>query len=145
VARRRPIAPRPSARKILAALGQDYQLDTAAYRSTASIGATLFKGNRTSIDDLLKQADLAMYKAKDAGRNALRFFDPDMETAVLERAALERDLRLAVRERQFLLHYQPQVLAPDASRAPKFWCAGNIRAAAWCRRASSLPWRRKPA
>jgi diguanylate cyclase (GGDEF)-like protein/PAS domain S-box-containing protein len=95
--------------KILAALGQDYQLDTGAYRSTSSIGATLFKSNRTSIDDILKQADLAMYKAKYAGRNALRFFDPDMEMAVLERAALERDLRLAVRERQFLLHYQPQV------------------------------------
>jgi diguanylate cyclase (GGDEF)-like protein len=96
--------------KVLAALSQDYQLDTAAYHSTASIGATLFKGNRTSIDDLLKQADLAMYKAKDAGRNKLRFFDPDMETALLERAALENDLHLAVQKRQFLLHYQPQVI-----------------------------------
>jgi diguanylate cyclase (GGDEF)-like protein/PAS domain S-box-containing protein len=96
--------------KVLAALSQDYQLDTAAYRSTASIGATLLKGNRTSIDDLLKQADLAMYKAKDAGRNKLRFFDPDMETALLERAALENDLHLAVQKRQFLLHYQPQVI-----------------------------------
>ena len=95
--------------KILAALSQDYPLDTAAYRSTSSIGVTLFKGARTSIDDVLKQADLAMYKAKDAGRNALRFFDPHMETAVMERAALERDLRLAVHERQFHLHYQAQV------------------------------------
>lgn len=99
--------------KILAALNQSYPLDTVAYHSTPSIGVTLFKGNRTSIDELLKQADLAMYKAKDAGRNALRFFDPDMETAVMERAVLERDLRQAVHERQFLLHYQAQVLGAD--------------------------------
>jgi diguanylate cyclase (GGDEF)-like protein/PAS domain S-box-containing protein len=96
--------------KILAALSQNYPLDTVAYRSTSSIGVTLFKGDRTSIDDVLKQADLAMYKAKDAGRNALRFFDPDMETAVMERATLERELRLAVHEPQFLLHYQAQVV-----------------------------------
>ncbi len=95
--------------KVLAALNRNYPLGTVAYRSTPSIGATLFKGNPTSIDDVLKQADLAMYKAKDAGRNTLRFFDPDMETAVMERAMLERDLRKAVDERQFLLHYQAQV------------------------------------
>ena len=95
--------------KILDTLNQSYPLDAIAYHCTPSIGVTLFKGNPTSIDDLLKQADLAMYKAKDAGRNALRFFDPDMETAVMERAALERDLRQAVRERQFLLHYQAQM------------------------------------
>ena len=96
--------------KILDALNQSYPLDAVAYHCTPSIGVTLFKGNATSIDDLLKQADLAMYKAKDAGRNALRFFDPDMETAVMERAVLERDLRQAVDERQFVLHYQAQML-----------------------------------
>lgn len=95
--------------KVLAALNQSYPLETVAYHSTPSIGVALFKGNRTSIDDVLKQADLAMYKAKDSGRNTLRFFDPDMETAVMERAVMERDLRQAVHERQFLLHYQAQV------------------------------------
>jgi diguanylate cyclase (GGDEF)-like protein/PAS domain S-box-containing protein len=99
--------------KILDALNRSYPLDAVAYHCTPSIGVTLFKGSRTSLDDLLKQADLAMYKAKDAGRNALRFFDPDMETAVMERAALERDLRQAVREGHFLLHYQAQVLGAD--------------------------------
>ena len=95
--------------KILAALNQTYQLQGIAYRNTPSIGATLFQGDLGSIDDLLKQADLAMYKAKDAGRNALRFFDPDMELVVMKRAALESDLRAALQEKQFLLHFQAQI------------------------------------
>lgn len=95
--------------KILAALNQTYQLGKLAHRSTASIGATLFCGHETSIDDLLKQADLAMYKSKDAGRNALHFFDPAMQTAVMKRAAFESDLRIAIQENQFVLHYQAQV------------------------------------
>lgn len=80
-----------------------------SYRSTSSIGATLFRGRRASIDDLLKQADLAMYRSKAVGRNALRFFDPAMELSMLERAALETDLREAIQSRQLLLHYQAQV------------------------------------
>ena len=96
--------------KILAALGQTYRLGDIDHRSTASIGATLFYGHETSIDDLLKQADLAMYKAKDMGRNVLSFFDPVMQTVVMERVALEADLREAVQKRQFVLHYQAQVV-----------------------------------
>ena len=95
--------------KILAALNQTYQLKEVAHHSTPSIGATLFRGHLASIEELMKQADLAMYKSKAAGRNALRFFDPDMETSVMERAALEADLREAIEQRQFLLHYQPQL------------------------------------
>jgi diguanylate cyclase (GGDEF)-like protein/PAS domain S-box-containing protein len=96
--------------KILAALNQIYQLGSVAYHSTPSIGVTLFKGQRFAIDDLMKQADLAMYRSKAAGRNAIRFFDPAMESAVLERAALEDDLRRAIEANQFLLHYQAQVV-----------------------------------
>jgi EAL domain-containing protein (putative c-di-GMP-specific phosphodiesterase class I) len=59
----------------------------------------------------MKQADLAMYKAKEAGRNTVRFFDPAMEVAVHERVALESDLRQAVEAKQFLLHYQAQVVS----------------------------------
>lgn len=65
--------------KILVALNQIYQLKEVAYHSTPSIGATLFTGQQTDVDDLLKQADFAMYQSKEAGRNTLRFFDPDME------------------------------------------------------------------
>ncbi len=96
--------------KILATLKSTYQFHGTEYRSTASIGATLFSGQQTSIDELLKQADLAMYKSKETGRNALRFFDPAMQTIVVERAALEAGLRSAIADNQFLLHYQAQVV-----------------------------------
>ena len=96
--------------KILAALNQTYQLGPIDHRNSASIGATLFVGHETSIDDLLRQADLAMYKAKETGRNAFCFFDPAMQTVVVERAALEKSLRGAIQARQFVLHYQAQVL-----------------------------------
>jgi diguanylate cyclase (GGDEF)-like protein len=95
--------------KILATLNQPYQLGAAAYLGTSSIGVTMFRDHLTSIDDLTKQAELAMYKAKDAGRNLIRYFDPAMEIAVIERAAMEKDLHQAVAEQQFLLHYQAQV------------------------------------
>ncbi|MDX1253317.1 MAG: diguanylate cyclase [Gammaproteobacteria bacterium] len=62
--------------KILAALNRPYQLATHEYHSTPSIGVTTFKGHQQSIDELMKQADIAMYQAKKAGRNALRFFNP---------------------------------------------------------------------
>ena len=96
--------------KILASLSQIYRLGDIDHRSTASIGATLFCGHQSSIDDLLKQADLAMYKAKETGRNAVRFFDPAMQTAVIERSILESGLRRAIQENQLVLHYQAQVV-----------------------------------
>ncbi|QDX83000.1 hypothetical protein B9N43_14145 [Denitratisoma sp. DHT3] len=96
--------------KILAELNQTYYLKDAACLSTPSIGATLFRNESPAIDDLLKQADLAMYRAKDAGRNTLRFFDPAMQTIVAARADMATGLRLGLAEQQFLLHYQPQVI-----------------------------------
>ncbi len=97
--------------KILATLDQPYLIGRHASHSTASIGATLFKGHRNSIEELLRQADLAMYQAKTAGRNTLRFFDPQMQAIVTNRAALEVDLREAVRQQQFVLFYQAQLSA----------------------------------
>ena len=98
-------------RKILTAISQPYQLEGIHHHSTASLGATLFHDNETSIDDLLKHADLAMYKSKAMGRNTLRFFDPAMQTFVVERAAMEMDLRTAIQDNQFVLHYQAQVVS----------------------------------
>ena len=96
--------------KILATLNQPYQLDSYSHHSTPSIGVTLFSDQQETIDELLKRADLAMYQAKAAGRNTLRFFDPEMQAVVTARAALEADLREAVLKGQFLLHYQAQVV-----------------------------------
>jgi EAL domain-containing protein (putative c-di-GMP-specific phosphodiesterase class I) len=79
------------------------------YHGTPSIGVTLFKGHQTSIEDLMRQADLAMYRSKETGRNTLHFFDPEMEISVLKRAAQEKDLREAVLSKQFRLHFQAQV------------------------------------
>jgi len=95
--------------KIIEALNRPYQLAASEYRCTPSIGLTLYRGHDTSIDELLQQADLAMYQAKAAGRNTLRFFEPDMQVAVSARSALEADLHKGLQERQFLLFYQPQV------------------------------------
>ena len=95
--------------KILGSLAQPYALAGHEYHSTSSIGVTLFSGQRETVEDLLKRADLAMYQAKTAGRNTLRFFDPQMQATVTARVALETALREALRERQFVLHYQPQV------------------------------------
>ena len=97
------------AEKVLAALNQIYRFGDAVHHSSASIGVTLFMGPQIPIDDLMKQADLTMYKAKEAGRNAIRFFDPAMEVAVRDRAALESDMRRSLDARCFLLHYQAQV------------------------------------
>ena len=97
--------------KLLTALSDVFTLGEITYQSTSSIGVTLFQGDQAPIDELMRQADLAMYKSKAAGRNAVRFFDPAMEAAVMERAALEADLRLAMDGNHFLLHYQPQVTA----------------------------------
>jgi diguanylate cyclase (GGDEF)-like protein/PAS domain S-box-containing protein len=97
------------AHKILHALNQSYLLGEVAHHSSASLGVTLFKGDGVNAEYLMKQAEIAMYKSKEAGRNAWGFFDPRMESAVKERAALENDLRQALAQQQFILFYQPQV------------------------------------
>ena len=95
--------------KVLAQLSQPYALAGYHCRSTPSIGIAPFQGTENSVLELLKQADLAMYQAKSAGRNTLRFFDPQMQALVMARADLESDLRTALAQDQFLLYFQPQV------------------------------------
>jgi EAL domain-containing protein (putative c-di-GMP-specific phosphodiesterase class I) len=95
--------------KILVAISQLYLLDKHEHHSTSSIGATLFNNHQSGIDELLKQADIAMYQAKKAGRNTLRFFDPQMQETINSRANLESELRKALEREQFQLYYQIQV------------------------------------
>ena len=96
--------------KILRRINQPYVLGVSElHHSTASIGIALFSPNELSVDELIKQADVAMYQAKDAGRNLVRFFDAEMQVRLNERAAMEADLREGIEKGQFVLHYQPQV------------------------------------
>ena len=86
-----------------------YVLLHADFHCSASVGIALFKGQETSADDVLRQADLAMYQAKSLGGNTFVFFDPVMESSALEHARLESELRLAIAAGQLELYYQPQV------------------------------------
>ncbi|MDE2277720.1 MAG: EAL domain-containing protein [Burkholderiales bacterium] len=95
--------------KIRTALHQPYQLAGHQQRSSASIGVACFGELPISVDELMKRADLAMYQAKAAGRDTLRFYEPAIQEQLLRRASLESDLHRGIHEGQLLLHYQPQV------------------------------------
>lgn len=97
------------ANQILSKINESYQLDNRRYYSSISVGVTIFKDHQTSLEELLKQADIAMYQAKMSGRNAVRFFNPKMQETIDARASMESDLRLAVENQQFCLYYQIQV------------------------------------
>jgi diguanylate cyclase (GGDEF)-like protein len=97
------------AEKILVSLNNVYQLEEQDYFNSPSIGICLFGDAPAHIDDLLKQADQAMYHAKAAGRNTLRFFDPEMQAATAQRFALQNEIREALQQQQFQLYYQPQI------------------------------------
>ena len=101
------------AEKILLQLGQSYDFGSWKYRSTSSVGITLFGDGSEEVDAILIRADLALYKAKEAGRNTLCFFDPEMQLEITNRVLLEEDLRHAVGEKQFRVHYQVQVNAEN--------------------------------
>lgn len=99
--------------KILTSLNQPYQLATSVHHSTASIGINLFNGHQSSQDELMKQSDIAMYQAKKAGRNTLRFFDHQMQSTINAHAALEAELHQALASQQFCMYYQIQVDSND--------------------------------
>lgn len=95
--------------KILAALNQPYLLAGKEHQIGCSIGVALFSDHKQSVEDMLKHADIAMYQAKKSGRNTLRFFDPIMQASINARVTLEADLKIAVKENQLALYFQPQV------------------------------------
>ncbi len=104
------------AEKIRAVLAKPFYLSPQSqsrskitYHSSASIGIVLFLGHGSNTEELMQFADLAMYEAKHAGRDAVCIFDPGMQTDVMARTNLEEDMHQALKEKQFLLHYQPQV------------------------------------
>jgi diguanylate cyclase (GGDEF)-like protein/PAS domain S-box-containing protein len=97
------------AEKIIGQLATAFLLDDHEIHIGASIGITLFPDDGRDVETLFRNADLAMYRAKDAGRNNAQFFEMTMTTAALERRALEADLRGALGRHEFQLHYQPVV------------------------------------
>ncbi|MPM52618.1 hypothetical protein SDC9_99378 [bioreactor metagenome] len=101
------------AQKILNVMREPFELNGEHHHTTLSIGITLFHGQRESADELLKRGDLAMYRAKAEGRNALCFFDPEMQAVVEARVALEADMRAGIGQGQFELAFQPQMSHGD--------------------------------
>lgn len=103
-------------RRILQALSLPVALSyrqMTDYENTCSVGVTMFLGHDTSVDELLRRADMAMYQAKADGRNTFRFFDPEMQHRLSERLKLEEDLKHALVQSQFVLYLQPQVAQGD--------------------------------
>ncbi|MBP3981434.1 EAL domain-containing protein [Acidovorax sp. JG5] len=101
-----------AAEAVRAALEAPYTIETHLYSSTGSIGITLFPKRSEEVEDLLREADTAMYRAKDLGRNRIRFYEADMQADVQERLALEQDLKKASADGQLTAFVQSQV---DAS------------------------------
>ncbi|MEI8570464.1 EAL domain-containing protein [Methylomonas sp. WH-1] len=94
--------------KLLDALAHPYDINGYEFHCSASIGIRLYRDHELA-EELLRHADLAMYQAKMAGRNAVRFFDPSMQALATARADLEKDLRLALSQNQFKLYFQAQI------------------------------------
>lgn len=94
--------------KILAAISQPCMLSNKLHHPAGSMGLCLFVGQSASMEDLLKRADISMYQAKNSGRNALQFFDPQIQASLEARMALESELHEALPKHQFKLYYQMQ-------------------------------------
>ncbi len=97
------------ARKVLDALGAPISLSQGQFRATVSVGIALYPRDGGTAEELTRHADVAMYQVKRSGKNAYRFFDPDLNTRHRDRIALENDLRTALARNELDLHYQPQV------------------------------------
>ncbi|WP_342115293.1 putative bifunctional diguanylate cyclase/phosphodiesterase [Pseudoduganella sp. OTU4001] len=102
------IAAQQVAEKIRAALAQDFEIDGQFYACSASIGVTLLPKFGQSADDLLREADTAMYRAKGAGRNGIAYFETTMQAEVERRLTLERELAQAIEQERLHMAYQPQ-------------------------------------
>ncbi|MCP5041970.1 MAG: EAL domain-containing protein, partial [bacterium] len=99
------------AQRVIDGLAAPFHLEECEVYVSASIGIALYSDNLTSLDELLRNADLAMYHAKKLGRNNFQFFDPAMNESVVERTTLAHTLRLAVERKELELHYQPILAA----------------------------------
>ncbi|HXV11352.1 MAG TPA: EAL domain-containing protein [Burkholderiales bacterium] len=97
------------AEHVLAALSKPFLIENLEHVVTASIGIAVYPSDGANAEELMRNADTAMYRAKDGGRGTYVFFEEAMNAEVVRRSTLERELRHAISEQQFILHYQPQV------------------------------------
>ena len=98
-----------SAQKVLTALAAPHHVDGHHLHIGASIGISIFPDDGQDEETLIKDADIAMYDAKNSGRNNYKFFEPLMNVRAVERQSLEAGLRLALARQEFVLHYQPKI------------------------------------
>jgi diguanylate cyclase (GGDEF)-like protein/PAS domain S-box-containing protein len=103
------------AEKILLSLSRPFMLNGQEIISTASIGITLTPEDSVDSNTLMKNADLAMYRAKELGRNNFQFFSEDMNTTILHNLEIEKELHIAIKRNQFILIYQPKISLADNS------------------------------
>ena len=96
------------AEKLLACIAEPLRVGAHEMHITASIGITVFPFDDNDVDSLLRNADTAMYRAKELGKNNFQFYTAEMNAAMCERMEIESGLRRALQEEQFVLHYQPQ-------------------------------------
>jgi diguanylate cyclase (GGDEF)-like protein/PAS domain S-box-containing protein len=99
----------PVVDKVMEAFRAPFPTEAGELKASVSIGISMFPDDGRDFDNLLKKADTAMYRAKDAGRSAYRFFNAHMDTEAVERLSLRNGLRLALERSEFVLHYQPRV------------------------------------
>ncbi|SDT96877.1 putative bifunctional diguanylate cyclase/phosphodiesterase [Halopseudomonas salegens] len=104
---------RTSAEKLLMAVAAPMQIEGHSLQLGCSIGIALAPTHCNSAEDLLKYADTALYGVKASGRNAIALFEPHMQVVASQRLQLETELRLALQQQQFILHYQAQIDARD--------------------------------
>lgn len=97
------------AERILAAVAEPFMADDHEIHITASLGITVFPFDDTNIESLLQNADTAMYRAKENGKNNFQFYTAEMNALIRERMAIENGLRQALARNEFVLHYQPQM------------------------------------
>ena len=98
----------PLARRICHQLARSYDIDGHELAISGSVGITLAPATGVGPEELLNNADLALYRAKSDGRNTFRFFEPEMDSAVRKRRSMASDLRRALRNNEMHIHYQPQ-------------------------------------
>ena len=97
------------ARRMLTAVAEPHAIDHHELHITTSIGVSVFPDDGADVETLIKNADTAMYQAKENGRQSIQFFRPEMNQRAVERQSIEASLRRALERGEFTLHYQPKV------------------------------------